>query len=122
MLRITTAISWCCDYLLDNLSPVNCLNIWLLAKHLMLKEFESEVFQYCLVNFIDVPDSVYVELNHDELDEVVKYSELTDCDVFHIVMKWIQHEPKARIKYISTFATGIDFNFVDRSVRELIYY
>lgn len=118
-LQFPVAITICCDHMLEELSAANCLRYWLLAKQLMLREFEVKVFRYCLDNFMDIPDSIYVELSHAELEEIVGNPELNiqaEKDAFQIVMKWIQHEPITRMQNISQLATCVNFNFVLHAV------
>lgn len=118
-LQFPVAISICCDHMLEELSATNCLRYWLLAKQLMLREFEEKIFRYCLYNFTDIPDSIYVELSHDELEEIVRNPELNiqaETDAFNIIMKWIQHEPITRMQNITQLATCVDFHFVKHAV------
>lgn len=104
---------------MEMLLPANCLRFWLLAKELMLKEFEEKVFEFCLRNFKEIPSEAFVEIRQEELYEIVVNRGLeikTEKDAFDCVMNWILHEPKTRMKHITTLANCVDFTLIEQSV------
>lgn len=111
-LQITTAILICWEYILEILSPANCLGFWWLAKYLKMHEWERKVLSYCLEHFDDIPTSQFMALTFDELNEFLK----NDDKAFQMLMEWISNEPWTRIKHISALPSRIDFKLVRQSV------
>lgn len=125
LLQLPTVITICCEYLEENLTPSNCLRIWMLAEHLGLKEFERTVFKYCLQKMCEIPVSEYVELEHEELDRIIRHPNFNiqaESKALDVIMNWIQHKPSIRIKEFQKLATSVDIDIVKKSVSELTFY
>lgn len=118
LLQLRSAISICCEYMTNTLSTDNCLELWLLAKNLSLKEFEENVFRFCVANISHIAvEDIAVE----NFDELMRNSALVSMDhgtIFELIMNWIQHEPIGRIQYIIRLATRLDFNLIEKAVSE----
>lgn len=119
LLQFPIAITICCEFILSELQPNNCLVDWLLTKQLMLSETEGHIFSYCLKNFRDIPVAAYQQLNHDQLDEILRQNDLnisSEAEAFSTLLSWISHNPENRMTHTSQLATRIDFSLVKQSV------
>lgn len=124
LLQFRTAISICCKYIQESLTPKNCLRFWLVAKHLMMEDLVTKVLEYCGDNLNDIPHSTFVELNAVDFDEFIKNPHLNIWDerkALDIVMNWFKHDPNTRMEHTVKLATWVDFNFVDQSVSDYLH-
>ena len=103
LLQIKEVEKVCCDFLMSQLHPSNCLGVWALSEHHSCRELSAFSFKYILKNFTLVAQSeefgrLSVEdaklfLNNENL--VVNSEEV----VYQAAMKWVRCEPK-RQRYL----------------------
>ncbi|XP_018325895.1 kelch-like protein 10 isoform X2 [Agrilus planipennis] len=92
--EILGVVRLCCQFVLDQLQPTNCLGILRFAKHYFCKELEERGRLYVRHHFMDLlKESVELAtLQLDELLEILSDDELnikTEESVFQAIKKWI---------------------------------
>ncbi|XP_008198985.2 kelch-like protein 10 isoform X1 [Tribolium castaneum] len=99
--EILGVVQMCCRYLLDELSPTNCLGILHFANQYFCSDLVKRGQRYVKHNFAKVlgESSEFVHLDKNELKEIISDDELNikhEEIVFDAIMKWINFCPNSR--------------------------
>ncbi|XP_037917054.1 kelch-like protein 10 isoform X2 [Hermetia illucens] len=107
----------CCQFLLSELNPDNCIGIYLYAKHYFCTELERCALDFILTSFCDVAreseelDKIPVEelfaiLNDEHLN--VKSEET----VFEVIRRWVEHDMRERSEHLPKLLTCVQFGLM----------
>ena len=105
ILQLEELKSACATFLFKQLAPYNCLGIRVFAQAHGCTQLEEQAWKYTLLKFVEVSSSE--EFFHLELAEACQ---LLSCDhikvmseaqVFDAALRWIEHNPAQRMKYMS---------------------
>ena len=98
--RVMDLAQSCCEYLVKEMEPDNCLGVFHLADHLGLNELAEITLEFVCDNFTGVAQSEeFFQLSVQGLTELLKSDNLvvrSETEVFLAVISWIQHDPKNR--------------------------
>uniref|UniRef100_T1ISY7 BTB domain-containing protein n=1 Tax=Strigamia maritima TaxID=126957 RepID=T1ISY7_STRMM len=108
----------CCDYLIEQLCPENCIGIRNFAKLHFCKEMEKESQNFIMRNFSEVAEHSE-ELMELPLQEVVAVFGADDLNVrnedivWEAVIRWIDEDPAARKQHIVVLMEQIRLGLLD---------
>lgn len=108
----------CCQFLLNELKPDNCLGIFKFARDYFCKDLQEKGWNYIRSNFMDVItdnpefedltfDEMYSLLSDDQLN--VRYEE----SVFDAITIWINKNPEKRKKYVHSLFKCVRFGLMN---------
>lgn len=100
-LEVLGCVQLCCQYIVSNLDPSNCLEVLLFARHYFCKDLEEKGRRFIRHHFLEVmksnPD--FFNLTDDELYHILSDDELnarSEEIVFEAIQKWVEHDPQKR--------------------------
>ncbi|XP_073319488.1 kelch-like protein 10 [Pagrus major] len=90
----------CCDFLEEQLSPENCINIWQFTNVCPCFELQRKAYQFILDHFEEVVSSEeFQDLTVQELTAMLGRHDLNvreESTVCEAVLHWIAHRPEER--------------------------
>lgn len=102
-LFFTGLVEMCCRFLVNQLSPENCIGIWRYAKSYFCFKLEREAFDFILVHFeetaLQSETQEFQTLTVEEFEEILLQDKLNvkmEEYVFESVLKWISHNEQNR--------------------------
>lgn len=99
-------VKLCCDFLISELSPENCIGIRRFAKTFFCHNLERAAFRFLMLNIADilVYSNEYLQLGIGELCDILSSDELNVRNeelVFDAVLRWIDFDVDYRRDYIA---------------------
>jgi kelch-like protein 1/4/5 len=105
LLQLNSVVSACCNFLVKQLHPSNCLGFALFAEQQSCSTLLNLATSYTTLNFMQVwKNQEFYQLDQFQLGNLLKSNDLnvpTEQEVFHALMAWVQHDAEHRKKYIS---------------------
>ncbi|VVD04922.1 unnamed protein product [Leptidea sinapis] len=103
-------VQLCCQFLLQELRPHNCLGIFKFARCYFCNDLEKKGKLYIRQNFAKILKecSEFKSLSYEELEDILRDDELNVRNeeiVFQAVKTWVEHDLESRRKYIPTLLT-----------------
>jgi len=118
LIQLPKAVDICCDFLENQLEPLNCIGIRKFAALHQCKEFLTKVDTFIKTNFLDIVNSEeFVTLTLAELKNLLCDQSLKVDDeeqVYHAVMKWIQHDVTERGPKLHTLLSQVKLPLLSR--------
>ncbi|XP_047226042.1 kelch-like protein 10 [Girardinichthys multiradiatus] len=110
--NITGLLQACCDFLEKQLSPLNCLSIWMLTDTFYHPELRHKAIQYALSHFKEVVVNCadFLLLSAQQLVQIIESDLLIvkqEETVYEAVLKWIAYLPEERKEYSSLLFSKI---------------
>jgi kelch-like protein 10 len=104
---IVSVLHQCCQHLLENLKPENCIRIFNLARRYSLRDLEDRRRKYICHNFEQIfrNNPEFKDLSGEELGEILRDDELNvenEGLVFEAAIKWTNADLRAREQYLRT--------------------
>ncbi|KAJ8669832.1 hypothetical protein QAD02_001091 [Eretmocerus hayati] len=117
-LSIFGVVELCCNYLVQNLTPENCISIMIFAREHFCKGLEKEAYRYILRNFVEVAErnNDIVNLPLAEVTSLISDDELNvknEETVWELVLRWINSDPDNRKQHIVEFMRNIRLGLLD---------
>ncbi|XP_030596258.1 kelch-like protein 10 [Archocentrus centrarchus] len=103
--NVMDLVKICCDFLGEQLCPVNCVGIWQLTTISFLPKLRAKAYQYILNHFEQVvAEEEFLNLTVEELTDILDtdHLDVQEDTVYEAVIKWIAHAPAEREQHIST--------------------
>lgn len=102
--NIADLLQACSDFLQKQLSPLNCLNIWMLTDTFYDPELREKARLYALSHFKEVVDTCadFLLLSAQQLVQIIDSDQLIvkkEETVYEAILKWIAHAPQERRGY-----------------------
>ncbi|KAM8753765.1 kelch-like protein 10 [Acanthopagrus schlegelii] len=99
-LNIKDMVRACCDFLVEQLSPENCIGIWQFTNICPCFELQSKAYQLILDHFEEVVSSEeFQDLTVRELTDIIERDNLNvskESNVCKTIFRWIAHRPEER--------------------------
>ncbi|CAG5114380.1 Oidioi.mRNA.OKI2018_I69.chr2.g8436.t1.cds [Oikopleura dioica] len=116
MLQVEPVIKFCCQYLEEEISIGNCVEIKNLARFFSLKEVEDAVQNHILTNFAKfVHTEEFLRLPVEDLCGILSSDSLwgqSELELFKASDKWLQHDLPNRSQYIRQVMNNIRFPLI----------
>lgn len=114
---VVGVIQLCCQFLLRELRPHNCLGIFKFARYYFCSELEQKGKLYIRQNFSRILKECneFKSLSCEELEDVLRDDELNVRNeeiVFQAVKTWVEHDMEKRKKYIPALLSCIRFGLI----------
>lgn len=113
-------VELCCDFLLETLSPDNCIGIWQFSDTCNCSRLQKKAFRFILYNFEQVISSEeFHQLSVEELRDIFEHDELNvknESVVFEAICKWISHTPERRKKHFAILLPKVPIILLSRLV------
>ncbi|XP_075156886.1 kelch-like protein 10 isoform X2 [Haematobia irritans] len=105
-------IDICKDYMVKMLTPGNCVDIMCFARFRFLDDLYTKARNFLLRNFIEVSskNKDLLEMNLKDFLDIISDDELNTKEedlVWKLCIKWIDHDPEKRKKYVANLMQGI---------------
>lgn len=105
-LEVIGCIQYCCQYIIDNLDPSNCLEVLLFARQYFCHDLEEKGRKYIRHHFKEVMqyNSDFVNLTDDELFDILSDDELnakSEGLVFEAIKLWVEFDKESRKKNLA---------------------
>ncbi len=114
-LQINEALTLINDYLIQNCTEKNCVNILKLADRFSLNQVETDISEYLAKNFIYIYQNAvdqFLQLTYDQITQQLENTNLQICselDLFLIVCKWLLADGHKRLQYAPKILKNIRF-------------
>ncbi|XP_073438382.1 kelch-like protein 10 [Dendrobates tinctorius] len=107
----------CSDFMINQLCPKNSLGIYKFTEYYYCPKLHQKAYVYILHNFENImkTSDEFLELSPTELKGLLEKDELNvkqEEAAFEAIIKWINHNPASRQKYISVLLTEVRFAFM----------
>ncbi|XP_034181650.1 kelch-like protein 10 isoform X1 [Osmia lignaria lignaria] len=117
-LNVLGVLELCCEYLKQNLAAENCISVMRFAREHFCKGLENSTYRYVMRYFVQVAQrsEEILELPIEELTALIGADELnvkSEDTVWELVLKWIDHDPQSRKKYIVDLMKNIRLGLLD---------
>ncbi|KAG6446599.1 hypothetical protein O3G_MSEX004526 [Manduca sexta] len=114
---VVGVIQLCCQFLLHELRPHNCLGIFKFARYYFCSELETKGKLYIRQNFSRILKECneFKSLSYDELEDILRDDELNVRNeeiVFQAVKTWVEHDLENRGKYIPSLLSCVRFGHI----------
>lgn len=114
---VVGVIQLCCQYLLQELRPHNCLGIFKFARCYFCGELEKKGKLYIRQNFSKILKecSEFKLLSYEELEDILRDDELNVRNeeiVFQAVKTWVEHDLESRRKCIPSLLLCVRFGHI----------
>ncbi|XP_014271032.1 kelch-like protein 17 isoform X2 [Halyomorpha halys] len=118
LLQIVTVREACCEFLMGQLHPSNCLGIRSFADAHGCKELHSKSHKYALQNFQEVMSTEeFLLLPFGEVEELISNNQLniaSEEKVFLAVLNWVKHCIADRVQYIAKLLSHVRLPLMSR--------
>lgn len=103
--QLLDVVQLCCNYLIDELSPANCLDILQFANHYFCKDLMQKGKVFIRHNFPKLlkESKEFFGISSHYLRSILKDDELnvkTEMVVFEAIKMWINHSPSERKSHL----------------------
>ncbi|XP_053606215.1 kelch-like protein 10 [Plodia interpunctella] len=114
---IVGVIQLCCQFLLQELRPHNCLGIFKFARYYFCGELEKKGKLYIRQNFSRILKECneFKSISYDELEDILRDDELNVRNeeiVFQAVKTWVEHDLENRRKYIPSLLSCVRYGHI----------
>ncbi|CAG9794036.1 unnamed protein product [Diatraea saccharalis] len=114
---VVGVIQLCCQYLLQELRPHNCLGIFKFARYYFCGELEKKGKLYIRQNFSRILKECneFKSLTFDELEDILRDDELNVRNeeiVFQAVKTWVEYDIENRKRYIPSLLSCVRFGHI----------
>lgn len=114
---VVGVIQLCCQFLLRELRPHNCLGIFKFAKYYFCGDLEKKGKLYIRQNFSKILKECneFKSLLHEDLEDILRDDELNVRNeevVFQAVKTWVEHDLENRKSYIPSLLTCVRFGHI----------
>lgn len=114
---IVGVIQLCCQFLLRELRPHNCLGIFKFARCYFCSDLEKKGKLYIRQNFSRILKECneFKNLIFDELEDILRDDELNVRNeeiVFQAIKTWVEHDTEIRRSHISSLLSCIRFGHI----------
>ncbi|CAG9561424.1 unnamed protein product [Danaus chrysippus] len=114
---VVGVIQLCCQFLLQELRPHNCLGIFKFARCYFCSELEKKGKLYIRQHFARILKECneFKLLSFEELEDILRDDELNVRNeelVFQAVKSWVEHDLDNRRKYISSLLSCIRYGHI----------
>ncbi|XP_045766554.1 kelch-like protein 10 isoform X2 [Maniola jurtina] len=114
---VVGVIQLCCQFLLQELRPHNCLGIFKFARCYFCSDLEKKGKLYIRQNFARLLKecSEFKSLSYEELEDLLRDDELNVKNeeiVFQAVKTWIEHDLENRRKYIPSLLSCVRYGHI----------
>ncbi|XP_021008773.1 kelch-like protein 4 isoform X1 [Mus caroli] len=100
LLQLTQVIDVCCNFLIKQLHPSNCLGIRSFGDAQGCMELQNVAHKYAMEHFIDViKNQEFLLLPANEISKLLCSDDINVPDeetIFHALMQWVGHDAQAR--------------------------
>lgn len=108
----------CCQFLLDELKPDNCLGIFKFARDYFCQDLQDKGWNYIRSNFMDVMSNnpEFEDLTFDEIYSLLSDDQLNvRCEesVFDAITIWVNKNPDERKRYIYSLFQCVRFGLMN---------
>ncbi|GFS58227.1 kelch-like protein 26 [Trichonephila inaurata madagascariensis] len=112
--QLIAVVEACSSYLKEQLDLDNCVDVATIAEIYSLHKLLKEVYLFICGNLKKFAEkSEFLRVSPFQLEYILKCDFPVDCserEVLSIVLKWIEHQPHERFKYIHQLLRYIHFN------------
>ncbi|XP_012284683.2 kelch-like protein 10 [Orussus abietinus] len=115
--EVLGVVQLCCQFLLQELRPENCLGIFKFARHYFCRDLEEKGRKYIRHHFKQIlqESGEFKELLAEELEAILKDDELNVRNeelVFEAVKTWLEWKPDERKKHLPHLLGCVRFGLV----------
>lgn len=93
----------CCNFLVERLSPENCIGIWQFTHVCRCLELKLKAYRYILRHFEEVISSEeFQKLSAQELMDILSRDDLCvrqEKTLYEAIIKWMSHAPTERNRH-----------------------
>ncbi|XP_024082560.1 kelch-like protein 17 isoform X2 [Cimex lectularius] len=118
LFQICSVREACCEFLMKQLHPSNCLGIRSFADAHACKELHSRSHKFALRNFKEVMNTEeFLLLPFSEVEELISNNQLniaSEEKVFTAVLNWVKHNAAERVQYIAKLLTHVRLPLMSR--------
>ncbi|XP_004931595.1 kelch-like protein 10 [Bombyx mori] len=114
---VVGVIQLCCQYLLQELKPHNCLGIFKFARYYFCGELEKKGKMFIRQHFNKILKECneFKSLTFEELEDILRDDELNVKNeeiVFQALKTWVEHDLENRRKYIPSLLSCVRFGHI----------
>ena len=114
-LKLKSAFATCEAFLLENISPQNCIGLYRVASAANIQALEEKAREVMAGNFKQVvAGPEFPSMSADELEEYMQNENLAipnEDSVYHAVISWIRFQTNERTRYFSHLIKCVRFRF-----------
>ncbi|KAL1139836.1 hypothetical protein AAG570_006813 [Ranatra chinensis] len=118
LLQMCSVREACCDFLMKQLHPSNCLGIRSFADAHACKELHSRSHRFALQNFQEVMNTEeFLLLPFSEVEELISNNQLniaSEEKVFLAVLNWVKHGIADRVQFIAKLLSHVRLPLMSR--------
>lgn len=118
LLQILVIRDACCNFLLNQLHPSNCLGIRNFADVHCCEELQVNSLKYALDNFQEVCQTdEFLTLSFEEVMSLIANDQLNVADeetVYQSTLRWIKHDVKSRQEHFATLLGHVRLPLIER--------
>ncbi|BES87453.1 kelch-like [Nesidiocoris tenuis] len=118
LLQIHSVREACCEFLMKQLHPSNCLGIRTFADAHACEELHKRSHKYALQNFQEVMNTEeFLLLPFSEVEELISNNQLniaSEEKVFLAVLNWVKHCVEDRVQYIAKLLSHVRLPLMSR--------
>jgi len=116
LLQVEPVIRFCCQYLQEEISLCNCVEIANLARFFSLNDVEDAVKNYILKNFSQfVQTEEYLKLSVDDVCAILSADTIrgqSELELFKAGDKWLMHDYQNRMEHVLKVMSQIRFPLI----------
>lgn len=116
--ELSAVQGWCCEFLIKQLDPANCLGVRSFADTHSCKELFQASDEYIRNNFSKVVQTEeFLLLSSKDVEDLVSESTLNvsgEEDVYNAVFRWIEYDITSRKKFLTPFFAHIKLPLVSQ--------
>lgn len=116
LLQVDPVIGFCCQYLQEEISLCNCVEIANLARFFSLTKVEDAVKKYILKNFSQfVQTEEYLKLSVDDVCAILSADTIrgqSELELFKAGDKWLKHDYPNRMNHVLKVMSQIRFPLI----------
>lgn len=118
-LEVLGVVELCSRYIIDHLTPGNCLQLMQFAKHYFCRDLCENIAKYIRYNFKEIVETSngFIYLTEDELYEIVSDDALnakSELEVFYAIKKWVEYEPNTRKEALAKMLCCVRFGLMSQ--------
>ncbi|XP_073990192.1 kelch-like protein 17 isoform X2 [Rhodnius prolixus] len=118
LLQICSVREACCEFLLKQLHPSNCLGIRSFADAHGCTELQNKSYRFALQNFQEVMNTEeFLLLPFSEVEELISNNQLniaSEEKVFLAVLNWVKHCVSDRVQFIAKLLSHVRLPLMSR--------
>jgi len=130
LLQVEPVIRFCCQYLQEEITLTNCVEITNLARFFSLTEVDDYVKNFILKNFGSfLRQEEFLRLSVDDVCEILSSDNIrgqVELELFLAGDKWLKHDYQNRIRHVKRVMSNIRFPLIspdelDEKVQSISY-